>query len=334
MSRLQRHILYGLVAALLLALLAFVGGRHPLAGLLLAIVLSAGLAHLLAYPIGRGRAPATGMRAFSGVAVAALYLALALLSFRESLWAFLPSMFFATAGGFLSGLLRGRGRLARKRRRTGSPSAAAVDDPTAVVDSFHRLYYESNAFTRTSWLGVSALKCPLDLWIYQEIIHDLKPDLIIECGTASGGSALFLASICDLVGNGRVITIDIEDKPGRPQHPRITYLHGSSISPAILEQVKSAVAEEDRALVLLDSDHRKDHVLAELRAYSSFVTSGSYLIVEDTNIGGHPVAPEAGPGPMEAVDAFLAENSAFVIDEGKEKFFLTFNPRGYLKRIK
>ncbi|MCJ7823046.1 MAG: cephalosporin hydroxylase family protein [Armatimonadetes bacterium] len=209
-----------------------------------------------------------------------------------------------------------------------------LDNRTAVLDSFHRLYYESNAFTRTSWLGVTALKCPLDLWIYQEIIHALRPDLIVECGTASGGSALFLAGICDLVGNGRVITIDIEDKPGRPEHPRIAYLNGSSTSPDIVEQVGRAAAEDDRVLVLLDSDHSKDHVLAELRAYSGFVTAGSYLIVEDTNIGGHPVRPEAGPGPMEAVDEFLAENSAFAIDESKEKFFLTFNPRGYLRRTR
>jgi len=98
--------------------------------------------------------------------------------------------------------------------------------------------------------------------------------------------------------------------------------------------VRRAVAEDDRVLVLLDSDHSKDHVLAELRAYSGFVTAGSYLIVEDTNIGGHPVSTDAGPGPMEAVDEFLAENRTFAIDESKEKFFLTFNPRGYLRRTR
>jgi len=209
-----------------------------------------------------------------------------------------------------------------------------LDDPAAVVDSFHRLYYESEVFARTSWLGVSALKCPLDLWIYQEIIHDLRPDVIVECGTASGGSALFLAAICDLVGNGRIITVDIEEVPGRPQHARVTYLHGSSTAPDIVEQVGRAVAGEGCVLVLLDSDHSKDHVLAELRAYSSFVTPGSYVIVEDTNIGGHPVSPDWGPGPMEAVDEFLAENNAFAIDGSREKFFLTFNPRGYLRRMR
>ncbi len=334
MSRVQRHILNGLAAALLLAVLALVAGLHPPAGLPAGIALSAVLAHLLGYPIGRGRARATGRRAFLGLTAAAIYIAFVLVAFRESLWMFLPSVFFATGAGFLTGLLRGRQQLARKRGGSSSRRAVALDDPAAVVDSFHRLYYESNVFTKTSWLGVSALKCPLDLWIYQEIIHDLRPDLIVECGTASGGSALFLAGICDLIGNGRIITIDIEDTPGRPQHPRVTYLHGSSISPAIVEQVRTAAAEDDRVLVLLDSDHSKDHVLSELRAYSSFVTAGSYLIVEDTNISGHPVSPDAGPGPMEAVDEFLAENRAFAIDESKEKFFLTFNPRGYLRRRK
>jgi cephalosporin hydroxylase len=210
----------------------------------------------------------------------------------------------------------------------------AFDDPAAVVDSFHRLYYESEVFTRTSWLGVSALKCPLDLWIYQEIIYDVRPDVIVECGTASGGSALFLAAICDLVGNGRIITIDIEEAPGRPRHPRVTYLHGSSTAPDIVGQVGRAVGGEGCVLVLLDSDHSKDHVLAELRAYSGFVTPGSYVIVEDTNIGGHPVSLDWGPGPTEAVDEFLAENDAFAIDESREKFFLTFNPRGYLRRMR
>lgn len=334
MSRVQRHILNGLMAALLLAVLALVGGLQPRAGLPVGIALSAGLAHLLGYPIGRGRARATGMRTLLGVTAAAVYISLALAAFRESLWMFLPSVFFATGAGFVSGVLRGRQQLARRRRGGSSRSVAALDDPAAVVDSFHRLYYDSEVFARTSWLGVSALKCPLDLWIYQEIIHDSRPDVIVECGTASGGSALFLAAICDLVGNGRIITIDIEERPGRPQHPRVTYLHGSSTSPAIVEQVRRAVAEDDRVLVLLDSEHSKDHVLAELRAYSSFVTPGSYVIVEDTNIGGHPVRPDWGPGPTEAVDEFLAENSAFAIDESREKFFLTFNPRGYLRRTR
>ncbi|GAI83537.1 unnamed protein product, partial [marine sediment metagenome] len=100
-----------------------------------------------------------------------------------------------------------------------------------------------------------------------------------------------------------------------------------------VEKVKSLVGNEDKIMVILDSDHSKQNVLNELRIYSKFVTKGSYLIVEDTNINGHPVYPEFGPGPMEAVDDFLKENKDFVVDKNKEKLILTFNPNGYLKKI-
>jgi cephalosporin hydroxylase len=138
-------------------------------------------------------------------------------------------------------------------------------------------------------------------------IVQTKPDFVIETGTARGGSALFLAHICDVLGKGRVITIDIKENPNRPRHERITYLHGSSTSKEVLSEVKGLVGDGS-ALVILDSDHSKDHVIAELRAYSRFVNDGGYLIVEDTNVNGHPVLPEYGPGPMEAVEAFLEAN--------------------------
>jgi cephalosporin hydroxylase len=204
----------------------------------------------------------------------------------------------------------------------------------AVVDQFHRLYYRRSAQTwkRTYWRGVSVWKNPLDLWLYQEILHEVQPDLIVEAGTKYGGSAFFLANLCDLMGRGRVLTIDITEQPGRPVHDRVTYLTGSSTDPEIIERVDQ-MAAGGRLLVLLDSDHSARHVLAELRAWHSRVPVGSYLVVEDTNVHGHPVFPTHGPGPMEAVDAFLAENDDFVVDESKHKFFMTFNPRGFLKRV-
>ena len=111
-----------------------------------------------------------------------------------------------------------------------------------IVNHFHRIYYESPRRTRrnTFWLGVKAQKCPLDLWIYQEIIYETRPDIIIETGTAAGGSALFLASICHLLGRGEIISIDIEDQENRPRHPRIKYLLGSSTSEEIVEKVRDA----------------------------------------------------------------------------------------------
>jgi hypothetical protein len=164
------------------------------------------------------------------------------------------------------------------------PPSPAVQD--MIVRQFHRLYYHSyeRTWKDTRYRGVTIWKCPLDLWLYQELLHELRPQLIVETGTAFGGSAYFLGDLCD-------------------------------------------------ALVL-DSDHSRDHVLDELRAYADLVSVGSYFVVEDTNVNGHPAYPEFGPGPMEAVDAFLAEDDRFEVDAGREKFFMTFNPRGYLRKVR
>ncbi|MCW4009513.1 MAG: cephalosporin hydroxylase family protein [Candidatus Bathyarchaeota archaeon] len=202
-----------------------------------------------------------------------------------------------------------------------------------MVNEFNKIYYDSKVWTRTYWFGVPILKCPTDLWVYQEILFEQKPDLIIECGTANGGSALFFASLFDLIGNGEIVTIDIEDKRDRPQHKRIKYLLGSTTSECILSEVTALAKNKKKILVILDSDHSKEHVLNELRLYNSFVTKGSYLVVEDTNINGHPVCLDFGAGPMEAVDEFLKEHRDFIVDTSKEKFFVTFNPSGYLKKI-
>ncbi|HMF57370.1 MAG TPA: CmcI family methyltransferase [Pyrinomonadaceae bacterium] len=205
-----------------------------------------------------------------------------------------------------------------------------------IVRQFHKLYYYARERTwknNTFWLNVPAAKCPLDLWIYQEIICETKPDIIIEAGTAYGGSALFLSSICDSIQCGRIITIDVRELPDRPQHKRIKYLIGSSISEEIVEEVRSLIKSDDRVMVILDSDHSAEHVLRELQIYSRMVTTGNYLIVEDTNANGHPVLPLWGAGPMEAVEQFIGAQSDFVVDRQREKFFMTFNPKGYLRRV-
>ena len=206
-----------------------------------------------------------------------------------------------------------------------------------IVNQFHKLYYESRhfgkSFGNTFWMGIQTFKCPLDLWIYQELIFEIKPDLIIECGTAKGGSALFLASMCDIVNKGEVVTIDIEEDESRPKHNRIRQLIGSSTSESIIKKVEEITDNKEKVMVILDSDHTRDNVLNELRLYNKFVNKGSYLIVEDTNLNGHPVIPNFGPGPMEAVEEFMKENKDFVIDKEKEKFYLTFNPGGFLKKI-
>jgi len=203
-----------------------------------------------------------------------------------------------------------------------------------TVDKFHDLYYNSEKQTwmNTYWFGIPVQKIPLDLWIYQEIIFEVKPDIIIETGTLNGGSALFMASMCDLMGKGIIVTIDINQMP-RPFHNRIYYLFGSSTSDGIFTLVKDSIQPNDKVLVILDSDHSKDHVLKEISLYNQLVSIGSYLIVEDTNINGHPVYPDFGPGPMEAVEEFLKTDTSFIADHTKEKFFITQNSNGYLKRV-
>lgn len=212
-----------------------------------------------------------------------------------------------------------------------------MKDPSAreTVDAFAVRYFEEGNRTwhNTYWLGTRVLKLPLDLWIYQELVFRERPDVIIESGTFSGGSALYLASICDLIDAGRVITIDVEPWDGaQPQHDRITYVRGSSVDPEVIARVRASIDPDESVMVILDSEHQRDHVLAEIRGWSPAVTPGQYLIVEDTMINGHPVEPDWGPGPKEAVDEFLAETDDFEVDTYMEKFLFTWHPGGYLRR--
>ena len=224
--------------------------------------------------------------------------------------------------------------------RLFQPVLAHVKSPApevaqAIVDQFHRLYYhvDPHPWERTYYRGHRILKLPLDLWIYGALIDEIKPSLIVETGTRFGGSALWLADQLELLGHGRVVTIDIEELPDRPEHPRITYLMGSSSDPAILDRVRELNPEGGPVLVVLDSDHSRDHVLAELRLFAPLVGPGSYLVVEDTNINGHPVLPNFGPGPMEAVETFLAETADFEVDSSREMFHFTMHPGGFLRRV-
>jgi cephalosporin hydroxylase len=218
-----------------------------------------------------------------------------------------------------------------------------------IVEQFHKLYYDGarlgRTFSQTTWMDVPVRKNPFDLWNYQELIFKLKPKLIVETGTLMGGSAYYFAKLCELFGQGEVVTIDIDDAQTtlsrekvipplvRPAHPRLTYIRGSSVDPAIVKGVKDRIKPGDTVLVILDADHREPHVIQELRAYAPLVSKGSYMIVEDSNVNGHPVDPGYGPGPMEAINTFMAETKDFVIDEAMEKHLMTFNPRGYLRKI-
>lgn len=157
--------------------------------------------------------------------------------------------------------------------------------------------------------------------------------MIIECGTKFGGGAFLLATICQLLGSGRVITIDIAEQPDRPNHVAITYVTGSSTDAATVDKVKAMIRPNERVMVILDSDHRAPHVLRELQIYADLVSPGCYLIVEDGNINGNPVFPQHGPGPLEAVREFLTTEERFVVDDNRgERHLLTLNPKRYLRR--
>ena len=201
---------------------------------------------------------------------------------------------------------------------------------------FHIIFYASGERTwaNTRWMGTTILKNPFDMWVYQELIFENKPDLLIECGTNKGGSALFFAHLFDLLGHGRIVTIDINDNPGKPVHPRIEYLTMSSTSDECMRELDKRTRPGEKVMVVLDSDHSKKHVRRELELYAPRVTQGQYMVVEDSNINGHPVTRSFGPGPMEAIHDFLQVNREFEIDTKREKFMVTFFPDGWLRKVR
>ena len=213
-------------------------------------------------------------------------------------------------------------------------AVSEFDDQKRIVTAFHRLYYNDQVWAngRTRWLGIPVAKAVTDLFIYQELLYKIQPEVIIECGAYLGGSALYMATILDCIGKGTIISIDIQDHGIKVKHPRIRFELGrSSTDRDTLYKVREFVGNKSPVMVILDSDHRAEHVLNELNLYSPYVTSGSYLICEDTNIN-NIVALDSGPGPAEAVREFLGTNTEFYVDKECEKFFLTFNVSGYLRR--
>ncbi len=184
----------------------------------------------------------------------------------------------------------------------------------------------------TTWFGAPVQKHPFDLMMFQEIVWATRPQLIIETGTCRGGSARFYATLLDSIGEGDVLTVDITAQPDLPQHPRIHYRTGSSVATTFLDEAEAWAGRVERTMVVLDSDHRAPHVAAELVALSALVTPGCYLVCEDSCVNGHPLAPDFGPGPHEALDGFLAGDPPFDVDRDRERLWSTFNPQGYLRR--
>lgn len=197
------------------------------------------------------------------------------------------------------------------------------------------LYHQREVVhTQSTWMGVAALKNPLDAWIYQEILHEVRPEVVVEIGSAAGGGTLYLANLLDLLGAGRVISVDIDRSSFVARHDRITCFTGDSRDPRILAAV-AEICDERAVLVIHDGDHRAGPVLEDLRNYGGLVSVGSYLIVEDGIIDLYQDGDGIGTveeGPLVAVEHFLAEDDRFEIDERRERYLLTYNQRGYLRR--
>lgn len=202
-----------------------------------------------------------------------------------------------------------------------------------------------------SWLGRPVIQYPQDIIAMQEIIWQVKPDLIVETGIAHGGSLIFYASMLELIaacggGEGEVVGIDIEIRPhnraaieAHPMFKRITMVEGSSVVPDIIDNVHDLAHGKQRVLVCLDSMHTHDHVMAELEAYAPLVTVGSYCVVFDTVIEDMPddSFPDRpwgkGNNPKTAVWEFLKIHPEFEIDQTiQHKLLITVAPDGYLIR--
>ncbi len=173
--------------------------------------------------------------------------------------------------------------------------------------AYLKWYYEANVWKKLHYRGVRTLKLPLDMWNYQELVFENDLHWVLETGTRHGGSALFFADLLE-AGNreGRVLSIDVTHEALHPMvvtHPRIRLLLGDSVGDAIMRQVSELIPAARRGglLLILDSDHAAPHVLRELETWVPLLRPGDYLIVEDTIVNGHPVRPDFGPGPMEAV---------------------------------
>jgi cephalosporin hydroxylase len=228
----------------------------------------------------------------------------------------------------------------------GSPEGFAI-----VSRAWLRAGWDSKHVYSFTWLGRPIIQLPEDMFRVQEAIYAVKPTVIIETGIAHGGSLIFYASLLKATGGGQVIGIDVEIRPhnraeieAHELSPMITLLEGSSIDAEVVGRVRRSVGPRDRVFIMLDSNHSKAHVLAELQAYAGLVSPGSYMVAADGIMGELDGAPRTNPdwswnNPREAAAEFAAQHPEFILEtpafrfnEGMVSAPVTYWPQGWLKR--
>jgi cephalosporin hydroxylase len=225
-------------------------------------------------------------------------------------------------------------------RMAADPAMRSRSEAMMLASLEHRYSYNFR------WLGVPIIQYPQDMVAMQEIIWQVKPDLIIETGIARGGSLIFYSSMLRLLGKGQVLGIDIDIRPhnreaieSHPMADRITMFEGSSITDEMAGRVREFARGYESVLVVLDSNHTHEHVLRELELYAPLVTPGSYCVVFDTIVedmppGSFPDRPwDIGNNPKTAVREYLRTHPEFTIDASiPDKLQITVAPDGYLRR--
>ena len=246
-------------------------------------------------------------------------------------------------GGFTTeAAKRSRARRMTARAFEVDPALEGADGPEPASpvpladdlrDGFTSAYHRSLAWRDTRWLGRQVPNAPTDLVAYQEILAEVRPDWVIDTGSRDGGRPWFLASLCDLLDHGEVISIADRRTDDLASHPRIRYLAAAPHEPKARRLVDEIVGDRPRALVILGSRTRRDRTRREFEAFAPLVPVGSYLIVEHTVLNGFPVDASFGPGPHEALRRLLNLHGEFLADTTRERHGLTFNQGGFLRRI-
>ncbi len=223
----------------------------------------------------------------------------------------------------------------------------------AVSAAWLRAGWDAKYVYSFTWMGRPIIQLPEDMMRIQEVIYRVKPDVIIETGVAHGGSLIFYASLCEAMKKGRVVGIDIEIRPhnraaieAHEMFPRISLIESSSTAPETMAQVRAQVKDGDTVLVLLDSNHTKEHVAAELALYSPLVSVGSWIVACDGIMRQVTGAPRTAPdwewnNPIPAIEEFVAANPDFAIEEpgfpfneGVVRERVTYWPKAFIRRLR